>query len=128
MKILTVCQPWAWAIVQGIKVIENRSWPTRYRDPLLIHAGKSTKWLNTPQLPEAPGPTDLVFGAIIGGVEILDCIPVEQIQGERFASGPYCWILGNPWCLIHPLPLAGKLGLFEAPSSIAAAIGSQLPT
>lgn len=38
---LSVRQPWAWAIISGGKTIENRSWTTPYRGPLLIHAGKA---------------------------------------------------------------------------------------
>jgi hypothetical protein len=45
VKCLTVCQPWAWAIVHGRKHVENRTWATDYRGPLLIHAGGSRRWL-----------------------------------------------------------------------------------
>ena len=38
MKVIVIRQPWAWLIVNGIKDIENRSWRTRYRGPLLIQA------------------------------------------------------------------------------------------
>jgi hypothetical protein len=38
---LTVQQPWAYAITVGAKTVENRTWTTRYRGPLLIHAGKT---------------------------------------------------------------------------------------
>lgn len=40
MKVITVKQPWAWAIATGAKHIENRSRGTSYRGPLAIHAGK----------------------------------------------------------------------------------------
>jgi hypothetical protein len=39
VKALTVWQPWASAIAEGIKTIETRSWSTRHRGPLAIHAG-----------------------------------------------------------------------------------------
>lgn len=39
MKVLTLHQPWATLIAAGIKTIETRSWSTRYRGPLAIHAG-----------------------------------------------------------------------------------------
>jgi hypothetical protein len=39
-KALSIRQPWAHLIVAGIKQIENRTWTTRYRGPLLIHAGQ----------------------------------------------------------------------------------------
>ncbi|QTF59120.1 ASCH domain-containing protein [Stutzerimonas frequens] len=40
MKALSIRQPWAWLIVRGHKPLENRSWATSYRGPLLIHAAK----------------------------------------------------------------------------------------
>jgi hypothetical protein len=40
VKALTLHQPWATAIAEGIKAIETRSWSTAYRGPLAIHAGK----------------------------------------------------------------------------------------
>lgn len=40
MKALSIRQPWAWLIVNGYKSIENRTWNTRIRGTILIHAGK----------------------------------------------------------------------------------------
>ena len=40
MKALSIMQPWAWLICAGHKDIENRSWSTGFRGPVLIHAGK----------------------------------------------------------------------------------------
>ena len=39
MKAITIKQPWAWAIIFAGKDIENRTWHTHDRGPLLIHAG-----------------------------------------------------------------------------------------
>lgn len=39
MKALTLRQPWASLIGCGVKTIETRSWSTRYRGPIAIHAG-----------------------------------------------------------------------------------------
>jgi hypothetical protein len=41
VKVLSVQQPFAWAILQGLKKVENRSKLTHHRGPLLIHSGKS---------------------------------------------------------------------------------------
>ncbi|WP_245839042.1 ASCH domain-containing protein [Yersinia kristensenii] len=38
MKALSIRQPWAWLIVNGYKDIENRTWNTKCRGPVLIHA------------------------------------------------------------------------------------------
>ncbi len=39
MKAITLTQPWATLVALGAKRIETRSWSTRYRGPLAIHAG-----------------------------------------------------------------------------------------
>jgi hypothetical protein len=42
MKALSIRQPWAWAVVNGYKPVENRARDIAhgYRGPLLIHAGQ----------------------------------------------------------------------------------------
>lgn len=40
MKAISIRQPWAWLIVNGYKDIENRTWDTKYRGMVLIHASK----------------------------------------------------------------------------------------
>ena len=40
MKALTLTQPWATLVAIGAKRIETRSWSTKYRGPLAIHAAK----------------------------------------------------------------------------------------
>ena len=39
VKILTLKQPWATLVAEGIKKYEFRSWKTKYRGKILIHAG-----------------------------------------------------------------------------------------
>lgn len=41
MKCLTIRQPWPFAIFHLGKDVENRTWQTDYRGPLLIHAGST---------------------------------------------------------------------------------------
>lgn len=40
MKVITIKQPWATLIAEGIKIYEFRTWNTKYRGEILIHAGK----------------------------------------------------------------------------------------
>lgn len=116
MKALTVRQPWAWAIISGIKTIENRTWRTRYRGPLAIVAGTSRASLTRgTAFIEALGisvPRDLEFGALIGTVMLDDIVPVAGASGP-FAEGPWCWMLSSPKALMRPIPMAGRLGLFD---------------
>ncbi len=41
-KAISVRQPWAEAIIRGGKNVENRSWMTKYRGLIAIHAGMAT--------------------------------------------------------------------------------------
>ncbi len=40
MKAISLHQPWASLVATGVKTIETRSWSTKYRGPLAIHAAK----------------------------------------------------------------------------------------
>jgi len=83
MKALTVKQPYASLIVEGIKDIENRTWPTKYRGRVLIHAGLDRRLdpdFNKEQhnalykYYNGIGTQRKVYGAIIGSVKIVDCV------------------------------------------------------
>ena len=115
MRVLSVRQPWAWAICAGHKRIENRSWWTSYRGPLLIHAGRIVDQGATDHL-RALGikaPHDLITSAIIGSVVLDDIVPNEMVADDPFASGPWCWLLSSPRFLPAPVPMPGQLRLFE---------------
>jgi hypothetical protein len=115
MKALSVRQPWAWLIVQGIKEIENRTWPTAYRGRLLIHASKTVDVENMDRIRqacEAEGiemPAELPTGGIVGEVRVIDC--VTESDSEWF-DGPYGFVLRQA----RPLrfrPCRGRPGLFD---------------
>jgi len=125
MKALTVCQPWAWAIIFGPKRIENRTWKTFYRGPLAIHAGKSKSHLSETLNDGTATPPDLTFGAFLGVVELVDCVPVNEAPADPFAEGPYCWLLEDPKPLPKPLPWRGAQLLWKAPEQIATILGAE---
>jgi hypothetical protein len=119
MKALTVCQPYAELIARGEKVIENRTWPTSYRGPLLIHAGQSRAWLDLNDHPKANYGIDITtipFGAAVALVDLVDCrrvadLPPSLIDHEH-AHGPWCWVLANVRRLPEPVPMRGAQGLW----------------
>ena len=43
---LSLRQPWAWLVVNGLKDLENRRWNTRFRGTFLIHAAQSNAYVN----------------------------------------------------------------------------------
>jgi ASCH domain len=79
LRALSVRQPWAWLIVNGYKDIENRTWQTRHRGPLLIHAGVSKSDLKEELLASIEQrygvrlPRSFEHGGVIGLVDVTDC-------------------------------------------------------
>lgn len=75
MKAITIHQPWATLIALGEKRFETRSWATKYRGKIAIHAGKKfdkDAWLE----PESPGfllPEDYPTGAVIAVADLVEC-------------------------------------------------------
>ena len=76
MKVLTIKQPWASLIIQGYKRFEFRSWQTKYRGELLIHAGKGIDKETVKRL-EKYIPENIPLGKIIGKVKLVDCIKMS---------------------------------------------------
>jgi ASCH domain len=115
MKVLSVRQPWAHALIHLGKRIENRTWTTRHRGPLGIHASQSLAEFArdySTLMPDLPPREELVLGAVIGIVDLVDIRPFEEVQDDPFAEGPWCWITANPQP-IEPIPMPGRLQLFE---------------
>ena len=77
MKALTIKQPWATLIMQGDKRFEFRSWQTKYRGDLLIHAGKGIDKEAMKRLAKYL-PAELPYGKILGKVKLVDCIKMSQ--------------------------------------------------
>lgn len=127
-RALTICQPHASAIIDGPKRFENRTWETNYHGPLIIHAGKSKKWLN-PIAREfytargfsyGHGGSGLTMGAAIGLVWLEGSFPLRSVQPERrfkeCAEGPFCWHVYDPLKFETPIPMRGALGLINVPA------------
>lgn len=95
MKALTICQPYAQLIARGEKLVENRGWPTQYRGPLLIHAGKSRKFLgykDEQHFSERGEP--LLFGAVIAMARLIDMLHIDTIRRGDYDKK-------HPWLRTH---------------------------
>lgn len=125
MKALTVCQPYADALM-GPKRIENRKQRWHHRGPLLIHAGKSRSYMGTLTLSEMVEWPEydarlLLFGFIVGKLDLVGCEPYDREKHTScWASGPYCLITENPQRLAEPIPYLGALGMFDVPEKLLA--------
>jgi len=125
---LSIRQPWAWAIINCGKNIENRQWRTNRRGPICIHAAKgmtNADWEDAMDFIDVAFPvplpskfgrrasaihsTDAKRGGIIGTAEIVDC--VDDHDSPWFA-GRYGFVLRN----VQPvefIPCKGALGFFD---------------
>lgn len=120
MKAFTVYQPYAYAIIAGLKQYETRPRRTNVRGRAAVHAGKAKDVL-IPRPVELiiPKSTVLHYGAVLGTVEIVDCIPVETLidkisEQERllgdYNPGRFAWVLQNPVMFDKPIPARGSQG------------------
>ena len=127
MKALTLRQPWAWAIINAGKDIENRNWKTHSRGRVAIHAAAG---MTRGQYEEAceyirninhsiriPEYGDLERGAIIGMVEIIDCV---QASDSFWFMGKYGFVLAHSKRLREPIPCKGALSFWSVPPNIEA--------
>lgn len=136
MKALSIKQPWASLIAHGIKPIENRTWKTSYRGPIYIHASAPKKFnvqmtdaQTIAALPVMKTAFDgtMPFGAIIGEVNIVDCVinhhsiwaegtfyPIDESEGYMNVKPIYNWVLENAILYNDPIfDVKGKLSLWE---------------
>jgi hypothetical protein len=120
---ISIRQPWAWLIIHAGKDIENRTWPTRFRGRVLIHASKgmteqeyrdacnfmATDSRLAAALKSLPQMHELQRGGIIGEAEVVGC--VNDSESPWFV-GEWGHMLRNP----KPLefrPCRGALGYFN---------------
>ena len=123
MKVITLKQPWATLVAEGLKKYEFRSWKFNYRGEILIHAGKGVDKeaikkfehlnLNYPQ------------SKIIAKVKILDCIELndeiniqileenELVYGHKHDRTGYAWKLEVVEKIEDDKVISGKQGIWN---------------
>jgi hypothetical protein len=119
MKALSVKQPWAWAIMHAGKDVDNRPKRTHLRQPIAIHASQSVYrgWeeLYPRRAPKVPPRDEWILGAIIGFVDLIDCVDDSH---SKWYFGPFGYVLANPRPLIKPVVCKGALGFWDIPPEI----------
>ena len=114
MKVLTLHQPWASLVALGVKTIETRSWSTKYRGPLAIHAGMSK--VGATQCSECwdaiyreyDRENELPLGAIVATCTLVDVAPIGRWDSFRTGvfEGDEGDLPGRPVVVNHG-PMAG---------------------
>ena len=128
MKTLSVTEPYATIIRNGIKKIETRSWKTNYRGDLLIHASSTRipkEYRQNAKLMELVDGMPLNFGKIVCKCKLVDCVLMDEEfirsvkENEKeyisgfYSSGRYAWILEDVVPVMTSKKVKGRLGLWE---------------
>lgn len=128
---LTMYQPWAAAVAELSKHYETRSWSTRYRGPLAIHAGRERRHMAAADRLFLPPPSQkeviqverpaMSLGAIVAVGWLNACTHTEDMFGlsdeERalgdYGPGRFAWQIINVIPLVYPVPVIGARGLWK---------------
>jgi hypothetical protein len=137
MKALTLWQPWASLVIFGAKKVETRTWKTKYRGPIAIHAavsipsflGKSREgtafkaaldviadkydW-NGSYWPTSKG---IARGAVLGIVKLIEIEPTLHVTEDlstqellfgNYEEGRYAWFVEVIERFKEPIPAKGN--------------------
>ncbi len=129
MKAITVKQPFASLIADGLKEYEFRTWRTSYRGEILIHAGKSVDQKAMKRF--ASYGLTFPLGCVIAKASLTDCVEItdEVKQNLRMKNAPvYAGTTEDPRfhgygfkleniVKIEPVYTKGMLGLWEFESA-----------
>lgn len=125
MKTITIKQPFATLIAEGLKEYEFRTWKTKYRGDILIHAGKGIDKKAMKKFEHLN--LEYPSGCIIAKATITDCIYIDSKMRdllEKKNSLVYSGVIkdqtwqGYGFKLenvekIQPIEVNGKLSLWD---------------
>lgn len=125
MKVLSIKEPFATLIKDGVKIYETRSWRTNYRGEIYIHASLSLSKSERVESANKYLKSEIKPGFILCKCELVDCIPmtdefIKYINKETsecdyglYSEGRYAWKLKLLEVLDEPIPAKGKLGIWN---------------
>ena len=125
MKVLSIKEPFATLIKDGVKIYETRSWKTNYRGAIYIHASLSLSKSERVENANKYLTSEIKPGFILCKCKLVDCIPMtdeftKYINNETseyeyglYSEGRYAWKLKVLEVLDEPIPAKGKLGIWN---------------
>ncbi len=126
MRAITIHQPWASLVAIGAKTIETRSWSTKYRGPVAIHAAKKAVPVDDPYYRNVISAAALDYdelpcGVILATCNLVDCQKITsancpcypEYAFSDFKPGLYAWKLMDIKPVSAPIPARGYRGLWD---------------
>jgi hypothetical protein len=133
MKALSIKQPWVHAIFREGKDIENRSWRSKHRGWIAIHASQTPiSGARLPRGHKTPDFKTLDYSAICGVARLVDIVTKHSstkwfYQPGRREPVNYGWVLTDIRRLRTPIKCKGTLGLWKISPYILRKMKEQLP-
>jgi hypothetical protein len=127
IKALSLKQPYAWLIANGYLQVDDRTWGTQYRGPMLIHASKGLyeqyyHYIKSSTNIPIPDRDKLEYGGVVGIAKLVLCckpgdLPATISREQRVHFGSlyhehYGFLFEQATQLAF-MPCHGKLGIFE---------------
>jgi hypothetical protein len=149
---LTLTQPWASLVAIGAKSIETRSWGTKFRGPIAIHAAKGFPGEARAACHELPfepvlqaagyqRASDLPRGVIVAVAVLTNCwqfdkgsarrlrnsalegrFPSHEIDFGDYSAGRWGFCLESIRAVETPIAARGMLGLWALPDEVRTAL------
>jgi hypothetical protein len=127
VKALSLKQPYAWLIANGYLLVDDRTWGTQYRGPILIHASKGLyeqyyDYIKANTDIPLPSKDQLEYGGVVGVANLVLCCQPDKVpagisrQQRAHFGGLNKAYFGFLFEQARPVPLMpcpGKLGIFE---------------
>lgn len=128
-RVISLTQPWATFIMVGLKNYETRSWQTKYRGSLLIHATRETdeSYCSRPEIDaliKQYNITSFPNGVLLGECRLLNCYKTEftvnkmtkqELLVGDFGDRRYAWEFNDYSERIvfdNPISVRGNMGLW----------------
>lgn len=144
MKAISLWQPWASLLftMPRTKIHETRHWGTAHRGTMYIHAAKRPirEFDLDPRLEDlciakwgSSFRKTLPFGAIVGIVNLIDCVRTDSIAPHTtpedllcgdFSPGRFAWSMGMP-TPIGPWPYKGQQRMWAISESEIEAVANK---
>ena len=123
MRVITLKQPWATLVAEGIKKYEFRSWKINYRGEILIHAGKGIDLEAMKKFSNLN--LEFPHSRILAKIKILDCIKLDAkvnkaiinenklVYGNKHDRTGYAWKLEVVEKIRNSQEISGKQGIWK---------------